>query len=188
MERDDTRTFTLGPSDSHVLDFVENQDASSPCASLLVRISARPTVPQRPIVAHVWTVDEDATGKMRNVHSRINGMTGQESDFRFEPLDFVPSAGPPLKMDVWGTFYAAVADDGLVDVSLSAVRRTSGGGAEIRGNGRVQFHTAIGETAALILPQPAGQLAPDTGAPGVDLGRLFTGHRMWLYVKVESVQ
>jgi hypothetical protein len=91
-------------------------------------------------------------------------------------------------MDVGGTFQAAVPEDGFVDVSLSAVRRTSWGGADIHGEGRVQFRTAIGETAALILPQPAGRLAPDTVTAGIDLDRTFTGHRMWLYVKVESVR
>ena len=194
VERDDTRTFTLGPTDSHVLDFVENQDASSPCASLLVRISAQPISPQpqRAVTAQVWTVDEDATGTMRQVHSKVTGMTGQSIPFQFRSLAFRPSGSQPgdasLKMDVSGEFQAVVSDEGFVDVSLSAVRRTSWGRAEIHGKGHVQFHTAVGETAALILPQPAGRLAPDPGAAGIDLDRTFIGHRMWLYVKVESVQ
>jgi len=195
VERDDTRTFTLGPTDSHVLDYVENQEASSPCASLLVRISAQPIVPQtqRAVTADVWTVDEDAAGQTRSVYQRIQGVTGQSILFQFQPLDFLPSrggppGGGPVKMDVGGTFQAAVSEEGFVDVSLSAVRRTSWGGADIHGEGRVQFRTAIGETAALILPQPAGRLAPDAATAGIDLGRTFTGHRMWLYVKVESVR
>jgi hypothetical protein len=195
VEKDDTRTFTLGPTDSHVLDYVENQDASSPCASLLVRISAQPITPQsqRAVTADVWTVDENAAHEMRSVYLRIQGVTGQPIPFQFQPLDFLPSGGGPpgggpVKMDVGGTFQAAVSEEGFVDVSLSAMRRTSWGGANIHGEGRVQFRTAIGETAALILPQPAGRLAPDTATAGIDLDRTFTGHRMWLYVKVESVR
>jgi len=195
VQKDEVRTFTLGPTDSHVLDYVENQDASSPCASLLVRISAQPIAPQsqRAVTADLWTVDEDAAGQTRSVYQRIQGVTGQSILFQFQPLDFLPSGGGPpgdgpVKMDVRGTFQAAVSEEGFVDVSLSAVRRTSWGEADSHGEGRVQFRTAIGETAALILPQPAGRLAPDTAAAGIDLDRTFTGHRMWLYVKVESVR
>jgi hypothetical protein len=195
VQKDEVRTFTLGPTDSHVLDYVENQQASSPCASLLVRISAQPIAPksQRAVIADVWTVDENAAGQMRSVYQRIQGVTGQPIPFQFQPLDFLPSGGGPpgggpVKMDVGGTFQAAVSEDGFVDVSLSATRRTSWGGADSHGEGRVQFRTAIGETAALILPQPAGRLAPDAATAGIDLGRTFTGHRMWLYVKVESVR
>jgi hypothetical protein len=59
VERDETNEFTLGPDDSHVLDFVENADPSSNCASLLLRTSAQPIVPAnaRPVVVDLWTVD-----------------------------------------------------------------------------------------------------------------------------------
>jgi hypothetical protein len=208
VERDETRTITLGPADSHVLDFVENQeDPSSSCASLLVRISAQPVIPQivRHVAAEVWMVDETSAGQTRSTHKSIQGVTGQALTFKVQPLDFVPPEGggggqQPVAVDVKGTLQVALADDGLVDAIVNAVRGASSGSASVRGQGRVEFRAAVGETAALILPRPVGMLggaasapdAADAGAPagtsGINLDQMFSGHRLWLYVRVASVR
>ncbi len=193
--KDDVRTMTLGPSDVHVLDFVENANASSPCASLFVRISAQPAGPgsTRPVSAHIWTVDEGGPGSSRSVYQRVEGTTGQQMRFEFQPLDFaVPglARAQPLKMTVGGTLVATIGDGGFVDVTLNAVRRTSWGGSQVRGEGRVQFRSAIGETAAVVLPQPAGRLTFDPSSPPgtgtIDLARVLNGRRVSLYVKIDT--
>jgi hypothetical protein len=208
VERDEVRTITLGPADSHVLDFVENQeDPSSSCASLLVRISAQPVIPQivRHVAAEVWMVDETSTGQTRSTHKSIQGMTGQALTFKVQPLDFLPPEGSgggqqPVAVDVTGTLQVALAEDGLLGAIVNAVRRTSWEGAQSRGEGRVEFRAAMGETAALILPRPVGMLggavsAPDAadaaapaGTSGINLDQMFSGHRLWLYVRVASVR
>jgi hypothetical protein len=190
-----TRTITLGPTDYHVLDYVENPDAASRCASLLIRISAQPIVEQdrRPVSVDVWTVDEDtATGQSRSVHQNVRGVTGQAIPFTFPPLDVagLDAGGSRVSVSVEGTLQAAEAPDGLVDVSVAARRRTSWAGAETRGEGRVQFRAVQGETAALLLPQPTGTLGRSGAVPAgpatLDLARAFAGHRLSLYVKVDS--
>jgi len=197
LERDEVRTITLGPADSHVLDYVENQAGpSSSCASLLVRISAQP-IPQqtqRSVAVDVWTVDEQAGGETRSIHQRIEGPSGESLAYHLPPLEFVPggvggAVRQPITMDLRGTFQVTVADDRFLNVGLSAARRLSYGKGEIRGEGHVQFRTTVGETAAILLPEPGGAFAPTPpGSSAVDLQRLFSGRRTWLYVKVESVR
>ena len=198
QERDQTRTFALGPTDLHVLDYVEDAGGSaSPCASLLIRISAQPIVDrdQRPISVDVWTVDEDSAGEAVSVHQHVQGVTGQPIAFKFPPFGVAAGneAGSNVAVGIEGAVQVVEAPDGLLDVNLEARRRTSWAGAETRGEGRVQFRAARGETAALLLPQPTGTLGragapPAVGAAKLDLARVFAGHRLSLYVKVEPLQ
>jgi hypothetical protein len=196
LERDDVRTITLGPADSHVLDYVEDPgDPPSSCASLLVRISAEPIQQQnaRSLAVDVWTVDESSAGETRSVHQRIEGPSGEPLAYHLPPLEFAPAgvgaAEQPVSMNVHGTFQAVVSEDGFLDVNLSAVRRTSSPKGDIQGEGRIKFRAKIGETAAVLLPEPAGNLPlASPTADRLDLRRFFSGHRTSLYVKVESVR
>ncbi len=199
QERDEVRTIVLAPAEYHTLDYVENAaGTSSPCVSLMIRISAQPILQQeqRPISVDVWTVDETAAGVARSVHQHVYGVTGEGIDFKLLPLDFAAVEGGAsgrLSVNVEGTLRVVATEDRQVSVSVQAIRRTSWAGAESRGEGRVQFRAAIGDTAALLLPQPAGTLgrpgdSPGGGAAKIDLARAFAGHRLSLYVRIESVQ
>ncbi len=191
VEKDEVRTITLGQGESHVLDYVENipADPLPPCASLLVKISAQPLRPpdSRSIVFDMWTVDEVQGGETRAVHERVEGPVGQPISFRLKPLDFVVRGAaatglPPVQVAVSGTIQALVSESGLVDVSVSASRRASLPGGTTGGQGRVQFRSAVGETAEILVPQPGGRLQ------GIDLAPTFSGHHLSLYVRVESVR
>ncbi len=194
-ERDDTRTITLSSGDTHVLDYVENPDATASCASLMVRIAADPILPQslQPVMVDLWTVDENAPGGARSVHQQIQGPGGDSITYQLPPLDIAPAGagatpGPTVKMNVGGTLQATLAPDGFVDITLRTVRQTVSGNATSQGEGRVQFRTKVGETAAVLLPEPAGRLPLPGGEGSVDIGRLFAGHRLSLYVKVEAAR
>jgi len=195
-ERDETRTITLGPGDTHVLDFVENQaDPGTACASLMVRIAADPILPEalRPVTVDLWTVDESAAGGVRSVHERIQGGGGESLKYQLPPFDFVAAgagttSGRAVQINVGGTLQATLAPDGFVDVTLTTVRKTMSGKAAVQGEGRVQFRTKVGETVAVLLPEPAWRLPLREGDGSVDIGRLFAGHRLSLYVKVEPTR
>ena len=80
-ERDEARTITLGPGDFHILDYVEGQSDSDPCASLLLRVSAEPIVQSTERLGiDLWTVDEGDAAGPQAVHKRVEG-------FGPEPLD-----------------------------------------------------------------------------------------------------
>ena len=191
-ERDETRTITLGAGDTHVLDFVENQaDSTSPCASLMVRIAAEPILPEalQPVAVDLWTVDESAASGARSVHVSVQGRGGVPIKYELPPLDIGPAgtgttSGRAVQINVGGTLQATLAPDGFVDVTLTAVRKTVSGKAAVQGEGRVQFRTKVGETAAVLLPEPAWRLPLPGGEGSLDVGRLFAGHRLSLYVRV----
>jgi hypothetical protein len=195
-ERDETRTITLGPGDTHVLDFVENQaDPGTACASLMVRIAADPILPEalRPVTVDLWTVDESAAGGVRSVHEHVQGGGGESLKYQLPPFDFVAAgagttSGRAVQINVGGTLQATLAPDGFVDVTLTTVRKTMSGKAAVQGEGRVQFRTKVGETVAVLLPEPAWRLPLREGDGSVDIGRLFAGHRLSLYVKVEPTR
>ena len=137
-ERDDTRTITLGPGDTHVLDFIENPDTSSTCASVMVRVAAYPIGPQgsRPVTVDLWTVDEAAPEGARSVHQRVQGPGSELLPYQLPPLDVDPwdrnvTGGHRVRMDVSGDVQAAIAADGFVDVTLTTVRRTVSGNGTI---------------------------------------------------------
>ncbi len=190
VERDEANEFTLGPDDSHVLDFVESSDPSSSCASLMLRASAQPIVPAdaRPVVVDLWTVDEANAAAIQPVHSRLEGPSGKLLDYKLDAMEIGPASGErrePLTMDVAGTIAVSPTDDGLLEVDLSTACRTAVGNNSAGGRGRVHVRAKPGETAALLLPAPAGRLSLPSGAGYVDLGRAFDGHQIALYVKVE---
>jgi hypothetical protein len=194
-ERDDTRTITLGPGDTHVIDFVEFPDPAAKCASVMVRIAADPIVPQglRPVTVDLWTVDENAPGGASSVHHRVQGPGSTPLDYRLPPLDIQPwgpntTGARGVRMDVSGAVQATITSDGFVDVVLTTVRRTVSGTGAIQGDGRVHFRTRVGETAAVTLPQPAGRLQLPEGGGSIDVGQLFAGHRLSLYVRVETAR
>jgi len=195
-QRDETRTVTLGPGDTHVLDFVENQaDPSAACASLMVRIAADPILPEasQPLTVDLWTVDESAAAGARSVHVSVQGRGGVPIKYELPPLDIVPAGASTtsreaVKMNVVGTVQATLAPDGDVVVTLATVRKTVSGKAAIQGEGRVEYRTKVGETAAVLLPEPTGRLPLPGGEGSLDIGRLFAGHRLSLYVKVEPTR
>ncbi len=90
-------------------------------------------------------------------------------------------------MEIFGTVHAVFADDGSVAVALTTVRRTASANATIQGDGRVQFRTKVRETAALLLPDLTGRLAVPSGG-SIDVGRLYAGHHLSLYVRVEAAR
>jgi hypothetical protein len=192
-ERDDHRTITLGAGDSHIIDYVENQADTGACASVLVRISAEPILQTTQRVAvDLWTVDEGGAGEPRSVYKRVEGLSGQSLDYHLSPMEILPATtagGHALHMDVSGKVVASISPDGSVDVDLRTVRRALAGKNSTTGEGHVQFRARVGETAAVLLPDPTGRLPlPSGNGAAVDLGRAFAGHRLSVYVKVSLVQ
>ena len=92
-----------------------------------------------------------------------------------------------MTIEVSGTVHAALSEDGFVDVDLTTARRTGLGATFSKGEGHVQFRTKIGETAEVLLPAPTGHV-PSGNGTSIDLGRAFAGHRVSLYLKVESLR
>jgi hypothetical protein len=192
-----------------VLDYVENPpDINSPCASLLVRVTAVPRVPavaSRTAAVELWLVEERDGQPIRSVHERIAGPTGGELSFQMFSLDYPVTDrpdSPAVQVGVSGTLRVVPAADGRLDVSVTAWRKFSYGDRWARGEGRTQTRVDVGETTALLLPNPKGTIVgsgpvagalldgvvPRDGAVAIDLARLLAGRHLALYLKVDSLK
>jgi hypothetical protein len=122
------------------------------------------------------------------VHGTVEGPSGKLLNYTVAPMEIASPSGAqddPLTMDVAGTIAVSPSEDGLVEIDLSTTCRTQLAKSAVMGQGRVHFRAKPGETAALLLPNPAGRIALPAGGGFVDLPRAFAGHQVALYVKVE---
>ncbi len=190
-ERDDVRTIVLAPGETHVLDYVENPTEARSCASLMARVSAEP-VPDltTPIAVDFWVVDETDGVASPVAHAHVDDFAGRLFKYELPSIDVaVPESGRFVKVGVGGRIHAAVSPDGFVLVDLETTRRASSGGGETGGRGQVQFRSKLGETVAVMLPEPGGHLSLTPGGRDViDLAQAFAGHRLSLYLKVQRRQ
>lgn len=206
---EERRVITLEVGAVRVLDFVRDPDPAAQCTSVLLQVRADPLPqpgPQPKLTYDVWLVYE-GRGERQAVHQTVVAPSGQPARFQLEGLAWSldgrlqPPASPipAVTVAASGTLVATLGPDGSVGVSVRAVRSVGWGDAVLRGEGRVEFRGGLGETAALALPAPTGQLeAPrvDAGSPVaagvseaagrtvVDGARFFVGAHLSLYVRI----
>jgi hypothetical protein len=204
-----SRQVVLRPGEHTVLDYIENRpDSASPCASLLVRLSAEsPVQPAAFKTADVdiWLVEEQDGRAVRSVYERVAGTVGAELAFQLFQFDYAITADgddSAVHLGVSGTLRVVLASDGTFSISANAWRKFQYGSSWARGEGRVEVRAPIGTTAALVLPIPRGHLSgpsPRAGhlLPGaveqadsvlIDVGELLRGRNLALYVRLASVR
>jgi len=176
------RVVTLDIGENHVLDYIEAPPTATPaCASLLVRLSVD-TVPrpaaQSTLTYDVWLEYSGRLGR-RWERRQVTARSGVQTPFEFAPMEWAireASQGqgePQVRLDVSGTLLGAIRPDGLIDIAVRAQRRLSWLGGHVGGEGHVEYRSALGEAAALLLPAPSGatraSLPPMAGpvAPGL---------------------
>ena len=206
---EERRVVTLEAGAVRVLDFVRDPDPAARCTSVLLQVRADPLPrpgPQPNLTYDVWLVYE-GRGERQAVHQTVVAPSGQPARFQLEGLawsldgQLLPPASPRPAVTVAasGTLVATLGPDGSVGVSVRAVRSVGWGDAVLRGEGQVEFRGGLGETAALALPAPTGQLGAPRVAAGspvaagvfeaagrtvVDGARFFRGAQMSLYVRI----
>jgi hypothetical protein len=206
---EERRVVTLEAGAVRVLDFVRDPDPAARCTSVLLQVRADPLPrpgPQPNLTYDVWLVYE-GRGERQSVHQTVVAPSGQPARFQLDGLAWSldgrlqPPASPipAVTVTASGTLVGTLGPDGSVGVSVRAVRSVGWGDAVLRGEGQVEFRGGPGETVALALPAPTGQLgAPRVdavspvaagvfGAAGrtvVDGDRFFLGAQMSLYVRI----
>jgi len=206
---EERRVVTLEAGAVRVLDFVRDPDPAARCTSVLLQVRADPLPrpgPQPNLTYDVWLVYE-GQGERQAVHQTVVAPSGQPARFQVEGLAWSldgrlqppASPRPAVTVAASGTLVATLGPDGSVGVAVRAVRSVGWGDAVLRGEGQVEFRGGLGETVALALPAPTGQLgAPrvDAGSPVaagvfsaagrtvVDGGRFFRGAHLSLYVRI----
>ncbi len=205
-----TRTVTLAPGDYHILDFVPAPIGSlSPCANLEVRLSVDP-VPQdepRPeLTFDLWLLEEGPLGP-RWSHQQVRGRSSDPVSFNLSPLVWsvrgaalAQSADTDaVRLAAKGTVRATLGPDGFVTVSVQADRTLTWCGEGHWDGGRQIYRARLGESVALVLPDPTTTAAvPVTACPAVavpalrlkganavlDFGRFFAGNHASLTIVV----
>jgi hypothetical protein len=217
LESQGTRTFTLGRDDEHVIDVARDARPESACANLVLRATAA-RFASPPLVPSLLTYDLTLVHRTRDGRQIVSrqqttGPANADLHFYFSPLqwlptgDFVDAATDPSRhvlLAVSGSVRGEPADDGSIQVSVSAQRTMSWGGDATLGQGTAVFATAPGEAVALDLPAPTGSvLDMDAGAgaspgppaagvsqrPGqtiIDFRHFFSGSQTSLYVTVRK--
>jgi hypothetical protein len=208
VRKEETEDIRLRPDEQRVLDYVENgSTTTSPCASLLVRLTALRTVQAsnlRSATVDMWLVEEEEGRPVRSIYERLQGAVGEDLPFQMFSLDYPVSDrvdDPMVKLGVSGTLRLVPAPDNRVDIDISAWRKFAYGERWARGEGRTKLRATVGETVALILPDPRGSLNGErvAGHPldgvvdrgdvlTIDLPRLLAGRHIALYLRVTSVQ
>jgi hypothetical protein len=165
QETEGRRTVTLDIGENHVLDYLEAPPTASPtCASLLVRLSVDAVPqpePQSTLSYDVWLEYSGRLGR-RWERRQVTARSGVQTPFEFAPMEWAireASRGqgePPVRLDVSGTLLGAIRPDGFVDIAVRAQRRLSWLGGNVGGEGQVEYRSALGEAAALLLPAPSG--------------------------------
>jgi hypothetical protein len=212
-EAGDTRTVTLGLGEYQIFDYVNALPSSpSSCMNLVLRVAADPLPqpdPQPLLTLDLWLAHDGKTGP-RWVHQRVSGRSGQSLPFRLEALKWSPAGapiaaageGPAIGLEIRGTISATLRPEGFLDVSVRAVRSLTWGRARLRGEGQEDFRCAVGESVALLLPDPKGEATAQaaTGGPTkfadgvflrgektiVNFARFFAGSQASLHVVVRK--
>jgi hypothetical protein len=210
-EAGDTRTVTLGLGEYQIFDYVNAlASPSSSCTNVMLRVLADPLPqpdPQPLLTLDVWLAYDGKAGS-RWVHQRVSGRSGQPLSFRLDALKWSPAGvpivadeeGPAIRLEVGGTITATLRPEGFLDVSVRAVRSLTWGRARLQGEGQQDFRCAVGESVAIVLPDPKGQASARTTAVGqttladgltvrgdkaiVDFARFFAGGEASLHVVV----
>jgi hypothetical protein len=207
----DRRTVTLREGELHVLDLVHADPGSaSPCANVLVRVSAAlaepPSHTHAWLTYDLWLVHEGADGGRGTRHLELAGEAGRPVSFQFAPLRWSLAGGPAdaaaqdsVNLAVSGALRGEPRPDGSIDLVLEAVRTLSLRADRASGQGRKAFTVLPGDTVAIEVPGPVGVLTStlegplertEPWAPGVraheggvtvDAGPFFKGSR-WLLV------
>jgi hypothetical protein len=208
VEAGDTRTITLGLGEYQIFDYVNAvPNSSSSCTNLVLRVLADPLPqpdPQPPLTLDVWLTHDGKAGQ-RWVHQRVSGRSGQPLPFHLEALKW-SLAGAPIGTDgapaiglaVTGTITATLRPAGFLDVSVQAARALTWGRARLTGEGQQDYRCAMGESVAILLPDPRGQASAQIPSVGqtnladgvvvrdektvVDFARFFAGSQTALFV------
>jgi hypothetical protein len=206
---EESRAVTLEAGEVRVLDFVRDPDPAARCTSVLLQVRADPLPrpgPQPNLTYDVWLAYE-GRGERQSVHQTVVASSGQPARFQLDRLAWSldghlqhpGSTRPAVTVAASGTLVGTLGPDGSVGVSLRAVRAVGWGDAVLRGEGQVEFRGGLGETVALMLPAPRGQLgAPRAdalppvaagvfdaaGRTVVDGARFFLGADLWLYIRI----
>lgn len=176
-EAGDTRTLTLGLGEYQIFDYVNAFPiSSSSCTNVILRVAADalPQPDPQPLLAlDVWLAHDGKAGS-RWVHQRVSGRSGQPLPFRLNALKWSPAGvpivadeeQPTIGLEVSGTITATLRPEGFLDVSLRATRALTWGRARLTGEGQQDFRCAVGESVAILLPDPKGQASAQTTAVG----------------------
>lgn len=205
---EDGRIVSLEAGSPRVLDFVRALDPRANCSNLVLQVRADPLPrpgPQPSLVYDVWLVAK-GPGQNRSIHQSAEAPSGQPVPLRLEGLTWSPDgkllestpSTPAVRVTATGTLVGTLAPDGSVAVSVRLSRSVSWGATHLRGEGRVEFRSGVGETISLALPTPNGRGITSMaerptvvrGAPSasnaatIDFARVFRGTEFSLYIRV----
>lgn len=210
VEAEENERLDLAPGENRIVDYLAlGPKVSATCSSLVIRLTADPSPqvrPQQPLMFDAWFSYERGNER-RWSHTRVEGRSGEPASFRVAPLAWslagaaiASDTTPSVKVDVSGTILATERPDGLLEISIHAVRGITWGRARVEGRGQQRFSCAIGETAAIVFPSAGGRAISRTPLEGflslakgvdsradtvaIDFERFFDSSQMALYVVV----